>query len=283
MKEVEAGMATHPISYTLADKIYGYASHRLSPRFIVHQESKDRPCDNCKISKLNRTYYSPEKLVLLRADFNAIVGKRFYDIAKRDNWLDSLIMGSGGDDEPDAYRNVPQDDTKMTLVTLVDPTDGIAKVTRVRGHLFGLAPAVMNFSRRSTALSALTRRFLAALIAAYLDDYCSSEPKFALGPLDPNGADGFRFPFSSQGALWFFSQNSSGGASTNMRRGRKWPLTPGSSRITLNYNHQGESCCESKRRLNSRSSASSSPLSPTIRSHPTPQEVSMGKSAGFYP
>ena len=92
----------------------GYASHRLSPRFIVHQESKDRPCDNCRISKLNKTYYSPEKRVLLRADFNAIIGKRFFEIASRENWLDLSIMGSGGDDEPDAYRNLPQDDFMMT-------------------------------------------------------------------------------------------------------------------------------------------------------------------------
>ena len=154
-----------------------------------------------RISMLNKTYYSPEKLVLLRADFNAIIRKRFFEIASRENWLDLLIMGSGGDDEPDAYRNLPQDDFKMTLVTLIDPSDGMAKVTRIRGHLFGLAPAVMNFSRRSTAMSAIARRFLAALIAAYLDDYCSPEPKFALGPLDPRGVDGFRLPFSSQGAL----------------------------------------------------------------------------------
>lgn len=205
IKEAESGLADFPISFSRADKIYGYASHRLSPRFIVHQDTKDRPCDNCKISKVNKTYYSPERLVMQRADFNALVGKRFYEIAEDEGWIEQLIMGSGGDDEPDAYRNVPQDDSRMTLVALVDPADGKVKVIRVRGHIFGLSAAVMNFSRKSTVLSATARRFLAAIIGSYLDDYCSPEPSFARGPHDPSAIGGSQYPLSSQGALWFFT------------------------------------------------------------------------------
>ena len=111
---------------------------------------------------------------------------QFYAEARRLGWLDGprvaaafadefcardLDMGSGGDDEADAYRGSAVDQPQLTVVLQIDTTPG-PSFGHVRGFVprgsnFGLAAAVTNYNRKPELTCAFARRMLCHFIEFY--------------------------------------------------------------------------------------------------------------------
>jgi len=88
-------------------------------------------------------------------------------------------MRIGTDDVASAYRRLPCAHPETTVVAIWDPArEGVAYYT-MDGHNFGLSAAVLSFNRVSQLLATVARRFFGVAVAAYFDDFCVVEPKFA--------------------------------------------------------------------------------------------------------
>lgn len=220
----EKGTARGPYTVDQMDTELGYGKWRPAWRFVIWQ-GKWRPCDNFRASRTNKAWAAAESMTNARADIVARCGMQFHAEAVERGWIvpsdgdevtgrvlaasgfseRDLDMGSGGEDEADAYRGTPVDQLQLTVTMQMDPTPGPSfgqvRCFVPRGSNFGLAAAVPNYNRKPEHTCAFARRMFAAVVEHFFDDGTAPEMRFALGPEDPNGVAGLRFPWSSQGIL----------------------------------------------------------------------------------
>lgn len=210
--ELADGLIDGPYTSQHFDELYGYGRYRCMPRFPVFSKGRVRAVDDARRAGLNRAFLSAERQTLPRPDFSAQVGKEFARIAVEDKWAADWTFGSANDDEPSAYKSSPAAQPQVTLVALANPWTGEVELWVPRGVNFGLKGSGTIYGRKTSFLHAMHRRFLAGIGSAYVDDSRFPEPSFAVGRqtgsrVAPDGrrveaVGGFRWPGSSQGAMW---------------------------------------------------------------------------------
>jgi hypothetical protein len=207
-EEVDKGLA-EVVSLSELDRRFGRGCWRADERFIVHQGTKDRPCENCKASSKNRTFHSPEKIQHAPADSAAAVGRFFYKASRVNDWDFEWAMGASEDDEPNAYRSSAARQPQYTVFMFIDPTvDTSTGASPLRAAIpcglnFGLSGAVIQYCRKPALVTTFLRRFLMVAVISYVDDDQVPEPDFARGPEDLDAPPGpSRFPASGQSMLW---------------------------------------------------------------------------------
>ena len=203
MKEVQVkGTAYGPFTVDDMNRAFGWGNWRPAERFAVWQGAKFRPCDNMKLNGTNGSYISPQHIVLPKPDAQAALGRGHYQRAKRDGWLDQCDLEAASDDEPDAYRHSASASPELGVVMQVEPVSGGVRCFRPMGHNFGEEAAVQNYCSKPELHCAIGRRFFAANVEHFFDDYVYVDPRFCLGVRVVDACGGMRYPSSSQGCMW---------------------------------------------------------------------------------
>jgi hypothetical protein len=209
VKEVNSKKsAKGPLTRSALERMFKPFDHtkcpRPVPRRAVRQGAgKIRPVDNGSHprGRHNSAYSSSETVWLMPADFTAGVGRTFFDLYHaRGEACPELV--SSGDDEPNAYRNIPAAEPEFHVAIAVSPKSGKAMFFAMRGHAFGFAASVPNYCQKSAIISIASALLLAAPVAPYIDDFTTPETVVSLGPEDPTATGWRRFPYSAQAALW---------------------------------------------------------------------------------
>jgi len=129
IEEVSKGVCQGPFTYDQLDRRFGAGRWRAMARFAVEQLRADgtvecRPCDDAAASQHNLCTSLGETITCESADFPARAALVFASILGLSG--DWAMLG-GTDDIELAYRQCPVRTPQFTVVTLSDPTDGIAK------------------------------------------------------------------------------------------------------------------------------------------------------------
>ena len=182
-------------------------SVRAAKCFGVPQGDKVRLADDATANGVNGAASTPEKATMMPPDFAATVACRLYTLAARDGWLHELVVMISGDDEEHAYRNVPTSQPGLCIAYIIDPSTGKVVAVARRGHSFGHALAVPNYSRRPRCLVLFAQRLLLAPCDHYLDDITTVDLACAMGPPvvdppEPGATHGrLHWPHSAQGSV----------------------------------------------------------------------------------
>jgi hypothetical protein len=130
--------ARGPFTVTQCNKMLGFGRWRPMARFGAWQgtgaDAKCRPCDNARRSGHNAAYVVPERVVLTKPTFSAMVARAFVRSMMVQGDTQKYELGGAHDDEADAYRGVPASQPEFTVVMLVDPASGEAACFFPRGH-----------------------------------------------------------------------------------------------------------------------------------------------------
>ena len=176
VKEANDGFASPLMSKEQMDVRFGEGQWLPLMRFMVDQGDKLRPIDDAKRFQLNKATHTDETiftttidsipvdiLCIMTAVFS-VWGESALD------WLEFVI---GLDDLLDAYRYVPVLPThlRFSISSVYNPAQRVWNFFIMYGHPFGLEAAVLNFNRRPTLVTAVSRRITACATSAFFDDF----------------------------------------------------------------------------------------------------------------
>jgi hypothetical protein len=208
MKEVTAkGSAAGPFSYNelRAHLTRLGVAHDIEPRPVprhaVQQELKIRPVDNATRGLFNAAYQCVERVCLMPADFTAAVGRYIFDLYFA-RGSPCPQIGASKEDEPNAYRNVPVRELEFCIAVIVNPRTGKANFFPIRGHGFGFAAAVPNFTEKTTTMCIVAALLFATPCSNYIDDFTTPDTLVSRGPEVVAAFGRHRFPASAQAGLW---------------------------------------------------------------------------------
>jgi hypothetical protein len=212
IKEREDGLITGPFTFSQMDRRWGPHQWRGSDRFPVYSNDKIRAVDNAKRSGLNRAYSQPEKQVMPRPEFSAMVCKQFAREAAENGRELTWTFGVSNDDEEAAFKSCPSSQPQFTVIVIANPVTGVVECWLPRGVNFGLKASGSIYGRKTAFLGMLYTRFLAVACAAFVDDWREASPSFSRGRQVLTRSDrsgrgtaaigGHRWPGSGQGAMW---------------------------------------------------------------------------------
>ena len=147
-------------------------------RFLVTQASgKERAIDNAKRAGHNRFSKFLETIFTISADWIAEASAQVRselveaDLAESES-LDDFGLEVATEDSPDAYRGCPAkpEEYGSSVLAVWDPVGGEYVFFILKGLAYGLASAVLSFSRLPVLIVAALRRSFACVTAAYFDD-----------------------------------------------------------------------------------------------------------------
>ena len=143
---------------------------RVLPRFGVWQGEKLRPIDDGKVSLSNQAQRHKETITTPSFEFSFhVLDELARECIRRGIPIPECELGL--DDIAAAYRVVPTSQPEFTVAAVWYPSLARVVFHQVHGHPFGLATSVTNFNRVPECLCAFARRFFAAAVDHFFDDY----------------------------------------------------------------------------------------------------------------
>ena len=143
-------------------------------RFLLHQGDKARLIDDGKRGGDNAWSSMAETiftigLVIVPAMAHLLAQKAQDTYGELPPWFQLQL---GTDDLPDAFRGCPvhPDQQRASVVAVWHPTEKAWRFGVMRGCPFGIGSVVVTLNRYTTLITAVMRRTLGLLCAAYFDD-----------------------------------------------------------------------------------------------------------------
>ena len=212
-EEVKEKMADGPLTFSQLNARFGFGPKTFEGRVSVGPDwrgmarshifqgtktdgtPKERLIDDGKGNHINLAAVCLEVLAMKPADFVAAVARRIVQLLGR------CEIGSGNEDEQDAYRSVPSDAPKFQVCLVYDETldDVVGYVPR--GLNYGLKLSPIQYCRRAEVLCGMAISLFAVPVSHFIDDFSTPEVLATRGPIDPQGVGGLRAPLSGQGIL----------------------------------------------------------------------------------
>jgi len=177
LKDYTLGFGSKQYLKTELDEKWGIGKWIPLPTFDhVQASGKHRRIDNGLASGHNEATAYSEALELCNAFQPGFTAKLFYQTMVEAGipWeeIQGVIIESGGEDMPDAYRWLPveESDQCLNIVAAYDVERKAWTYQELFGMLFGLSSSVMNFNPWSAFLEALSRRWLFLAVSMFYDD-----------------------------------------------------------------------------------------------------------------
>jgi len=177
VKDFNNGFGSRQYMKSELDEKWGVGKWIPLPTFDhVQSSGKHRRIDNGLASGHNEATEYSEALELCNAFQPGFTAKLFYqemvEAGLARNEIHDVIIESGGEDMPDAYRWLPvaEGDQCLNIVAAYDVDSQSWTYQEIFGMLFGLSSSVMNFNPWSAFLEALSRRWLFLAVSMFYDD-----------------------------------------------------------------------------------------------------------------